>query len=217
MASLGVLAPSSAAASVPMAQPVAASPGAAKRTIDITVGVVSLIVCIPIFIVCAIVIRLASGGPILFTQTRVGKDGVLFKMYKFRTMRNNCERNGAVWASDNDPRVVPACRWMRFSHIDELPQLINVIKGQMALVGPRPEREEIMGDLEQLYPNVRERLEVRPGITGLAQIRWGYDTTAGRFHRKLQADLEYIRNRDWRLDAKIVLRTFPKFFDRSAK
>ena len=180
-------------------------------------GILALILSLPLMALCAVVIKLSSQGPVLFTQTRVGEGGRLFKMYKLRTMRNNCERNGAVWASDNDPRVVHSCRWMRFSHIDELPQLINVIKGDMALIGPRPEREEILSDLEEFYPNVRQRLKVLPGITGLAQIRWGYDTTPARFRRKLQADLEYIRSRSWRLNASILLRTFPKFFDRSAK
>ena len=218
MATLDVLAPSSAAvADAALAQAPTASVARLWRPAEVVVGVIALVLTFPLMAVCAVFIKLASRGPVVFTQTRIGKGSKPFKMYKLRTMRNNCERNGAVWASDDDPRVVHSCRWMRLSHIDELPQLINVIKGDMALIGPRPEREEILTDLEELYPNVRQRLKVLPGITGLAQIRWGYDTTPARFRRKLQADLEYIRSRSWRLNASIILRTFPKFFDRSAK
>jgi lipopolysaccharide/colanic/teichoic acid biosynthesis glycosyltransferase len=218
MATLDVLTPSGAAIAEPSLAQTAAVPVARLwRPVELVIGVVGLFLSLPLMAFCAVLIKLSSRGPVLFTQTRIGKGGKPFKMYKLRTMRNNCERNGAVWASDDDPRVVRSCRWMRFSHIDELPQLINVIKGDMAVIGPRPEREAILADLEELYPNVRQRLKVLPGITGLAQIRWGYDTTPARFRRKLQADLEYILGRSWRLNASILLRTFPKFFDRSAK
>jgi len=187
------------------------------RAVEIVISSVALLLALPLLLVCAIIVKVSSRGPVIFTQTRVGKDGKTFKMYKLRTMRDNCERNGAVWASDDDPRVIKSCRWMRRSHVDELPQLINILRGQMALVGPRPEREDILTDLEPLYPNIRSRLAVRPGLTGLAQIRWGYDTTPARFRRKLSADLEYIRNRSLSLNLRIIAGTFPKFFDNSAK
>lgn len=188
-----------------------------RRVVETVLGATALILLLPALLICAAIIKLSSKGPVVFTQTRVGKDGKPFKMYKLRTMGDNCERNGAVWASNDDPRVVRACRWMRLSHIDELPQLVNVIKGEMALVGPRPERGDILDDLEKYYPNVRQRLKILPGITGLSQIHWGYDTTPARFRHKLRTDLEYIHNRTWRMDLRIVARTLPKFFDRHSK
>jgi lipopolysaccharide/colanic/teichoic acid biosynthesis glycosyltransferase len=189
----------------------------AIRAMEILIASVALLLSLPLLLVCAIIVKVSSRGPVIFTQTRVGKDGQSFRMFKLRTMRDNCERNGAVWASDEDPRVVRSCHWMRRSHVDELPQLVNILFGQMALVGPRPEREDILVDLESLYPNIRSRLAVRPGLTGLAQIRWGYDTTPARFRRKLSADLEYIRNRSLSLNLRIIAGTFPKFFDGSSK
>ena len=123
---------------------------------------------------------------------------------------------GPVWAKDNDPRVVPACRWMRHSHIDELPQLINVIKGEMSLIGPRPERPEIIMKLEKHLPNIRQRLSVAAGITGLAQIRNGYDETLDSARRKLSADLEYIENRTLGMEFKILAVTLTKFYDKKA-
>jgi lipopolysaccharide/colanic/teichoic acid biosynthesis glycosyltransferase len=105
---------------------------------------------------------------------------------------------------------------MRGSHVDELPQLINVIKGQMSLVGPRPERQEILTELEKTYPDIRKRLAVRPGITGLAQVRNGYDTTVEAFRAKLEADLEYIERRNWSMELRIMAATMGKFRDRAA-
>jgi len=122
-----------------------------------------------------------------------------------------------VWAAENDDRVMPRCRWMRRSHVDELPQLFNVIKGEMSLVGPRPERPDIMNKLKRAYPLACLRLAVRPGITGLAQIRNGYDTGPESFRRKLQADLEYIAGRRWSMELSILVRTLTKLNDRSAR
>jgi lipopolysaccharide/colanic/teichoic acid biosynthesis glycosyltransferase len=189
----------------------------AKEVADIVFGFVALVLCFPVLAMCALVIRLSSGGPVLYRQQRVGKDGRLFMMYKFRTMYTDAElATGAVWAARGDSRVVPACRWMRRSHVDELPQLINVIKGQMSLVGPRPERHEILVELEKTYPDVRKRLAVRPGITGLAQVRNGYDTTVEAFRAKLEADLEYIERRNWSMEFRIMAATVGKFHDRAA-
>jgi len=190
---------------------------AAKEVMDVVLGFVAAVIAFPVLVVCAVLIKLSSKGPILFTQLRVGKDGTIFKMYKLRTMRSDAEvGTGAVWAQKGDPRIVPLCRWMRRSHVDELPQLFNVVKGEMSLVGPRPERPEILAELEKSYPEVRERLAVRPGITGLAQIRNGYDTTVTAFRGKLLADLEYISHRKWSLELGIIARTFGKLRDRDS-
>lgn len=120
----------------------------AKRATDIVLGFVALVLALPILVASAVIIKLSSKGPILYVQIRSGKDGKPFRMWKLRTMRTDAEKHtGAVWAVDDDPRVVKGCRWMRGSHVDELPQLFNVIVGQMSLVGPRPERPEILAGL----------------------------------------------------------------------
>jgi lipopolysaccharide/colanic/teichoic acid biosynthesis glycosyltransferase len=138
-------------------------------------------------------------------------------MYKMRTMYTDAESaTGAVWASQGDLRIVPGCRWMRRSHVDELPQLINVVRGDMSLVGPRPERWKILSELERVYPDIRKRLAVRPGITGLAQVRNGYDTTIEAFRSKLEADLEYIERRTWSMEFRILAATVGKLNDRAA-
>ena len=189
----------------------------AKEVLDIILGTVAFLVTLPLFVFCLLLIKLTSRGPVFFTQVREGQDGRLFTMYKFRTMRADAEIDtGATWAEENDPRIVKACRWMRISHVDELPQILNVIKGEMSLVGPRPERPEILDRLERTYPDVRRRLTVRPGITGLAQIRNGYDSTVEGFGKKLSSDLEYIENRGWFGEIRILLATFGKFYDRQA-
>jgi len=190
----------------------------AKEVADVILGFLALLAALPLLAFCALVIKLSSRGPVFYTQVRVGLQGQLFRMYKLRTMYVDAEAaHGARWAAKDDPRVVPICRWMRRSHVDELPQLINVIKGEMSLVGPRPERPEILADLEKAYPEVHRRLEVRPGITGLAQVRSGYDTTIEAFRRKLQADLEYIERRRWGTELRILAATLGKFNDKTAR
>jgi lipopolysaccharide/colanic/teichoic acid biosynthesis glycosyltransferase len=189
----------------------------AKEVVDIALGFFLFVLCLPLLAVCVLIIRLSGRGPVFFTQVRMGKGGKPFKMYKLRTMYANAEvASGAVWARKGDPRVMPACRWMRVSHVDELPQLINVIKGDMSLVGPRPERPEILTELEKAYPQVRMRLAVRPGITGLAQVRNGYDTSIEAFRHKLRADLEYIERRNWSMELRILAATVGKLNDRGA-
>lgn len=189
----------------------------AKEVMDILAGAMFLILAAPVIVVCVALIKLTSKGPAFYTQMRVGKNGKLFRIYKLRTMYCGAEGGGgAMWARRGDNRVIPVCRWMRRSHVDELPQLVNVIKGEMSLVGPRPERPEIMAQLKQHYPEVEKRLTVRPGITGLAQVRCGYDTDIDKFRNKLMADLEYIDNRRWSMELSILVRTFPKFNDKTA-
>ena len=190
----------------------------AKEVTDVILAAILLVTLSPIIAVCGAIIKLSSRGPVFYSQWRVGKDGELFRIFKLRTMYMNCEKvSGVVWARRGDPRVVPACRWMRRAHLDELPQLVNVIKGDMSLVGPRPERPEIMSQLKRRYPEVTRRLSVRPGITGLAQVRNGYDTDIESFRAKLASDLEYIAKRRWMLEISIMMRTVTKLYDRAAR
>ncbi len=188
-----------------------------KRLADLVLGMVASVLCLPLLVVCIILIKISNRGAGIYSQTRVGKGGKLFKMYKLRTMVRNAESStGPVWASADDPRVLPVCRWMRRSHIDELPQLLNVLKGEMSLIGPRPERPEILNTLEESYPDINRRLAVRPGITGLAQVRNGYDLTVQGVKHKLDADLEYITNRSRGMEIVIFVATLPKFYDKAA-
>jgi lipopolysaccharide/colanic/teichoic acid biosynthesis glycosyltransferase len=189
----------------------------AKEVVDIVLGFILLVFCLPILAACAFLVKVSSRGPVFYKQIRAGRDGKPFVMYKLRSMYIDAEEaTGAVWAQRGDPRVVPACRWMRRSHADELPQLINVIRGDMSLIGPRPERAEIMQELEKAYPEVRRRLAVRPGITGLAQITNGYDTSVEAFRNKLKKDLEYIERRNWTMELRILAATVTKLNDRTA-
>ncbi len=188
-----------------------------KRILDLVIGTIALILFSPVLFVCCLIIKFVSNGSCIYTQVRVGKDGKLFRMYKLRTMIDNAEaETGPVWARDDDPRVLRGCRWMRRCHIDELPQLINVLKGEMSLVGPRPERPEILEELKETFPYIERRLSVLPGITGLAQIRNGYDKTIEHVKRKLEADFEYIATRKLSTEILILLATIPKFYDKSA-
>lgn len=189
-----------------------------KRATDIIIGSIAFIVFLPLMIICAIIVKTSSHGELIYCQTRIGKFGKPFKMYKLRTMRNDAElASGAVWAAENDPRVIKQCRWMRLSHIDELPQLVNVIKGEMSLVGPRPERLEILLNIEiKDRMKIVKRQHVRPGITGLAQIRSGYTQNTSSFLRKLNYDIIYIKKQSFLFDLWLIWKTFPKFRDHRA-
>jgi len=180
-----------------------------KDAFDVTVSILLLLAALPVMAICAAIIKLSDPrGPVLFSQTRVGLGGRRFRMYKLRTMYTDAEKDtGAVWATDDDPRVIPLCRFMRLSHLDELPQLYNILRGDMSLVGPRPERPEIIRELMMHIPNYMNRLEVKPGLTGLAQIENGYDSDIDSVRRKVAWDLEYVRTRGWATDLKILGRT----------
>ena len=172
------------------------------------IALIGVLVGLPILALVAVAIKLSSRGPILFRQTRVGWQGRHFTLYKFRSMRENAEaETGAVWASKNDPRVTPVGRWLRRLRLDELPQLINVLRGDMSIVGPRPERPEFVAVLSKQIPFFRQRLCVRPGITGWAQINHKYGDTMEDAARKLEYDLYYIKHLSPSLDAYIVLQT----------
>ena len=179
----------------------------AKRVIDTVSAAVLLIVTSPLLLATAIAVKLDSPGSALFRQTRVGLNDKEFTLYKFRSMRNDAEKNGAVWAQENDPRVTRVGKWLRLLRIDELPQLFNVLKGDMSLIGPRPERPEFVHELEEQLPYYYIRHLVRPGITGWAQVNYPYGATVEDALRKLEYELYYVKNMSVFLEAKIVLKT----------
>lgn len=188
-----------------------------KRALDIVVASAVLVLTAPLLLACIVWIRHCDGGPAIYRQWRVGRGGWLFVIYKLRTMRIDAESNGrARLASSGDPRVLPGCSWMRKSHVDELPQLWNILRGQMSLVGPRPERPEILEELRGSIPRIDLRLADRPGLTGLAQVRNGYANDLAGARRKLALDLRYLRSRGILPEIKLLLATVPKIWDRSA-
>ena len=176
-----------------------------KRAVDITGSLAGLLVFAPLLLGCGVWIYLMDGRPIFYHQWRVGRDGWLYRILKLRTMGNDAERHGARFAQSDDPRVLPGCRWMRRSHVDELPQLLNILAGQMSLVGPRPERPEMLSALAEQVPEVELRLAGQPGLTGLAQLRNGYTNDVDGARRKLAYDLEYLRKRSVVGDIKLIL------------
>lgn len=180
-----------------------------KRTVDIIVSLMILLVGLPLWILIAAAIKITSKGPVFYRQQRVGKNGRVFKMLKFRSMVTDAEREtGPQWARRNDPRVTRVGRILRRLHLDEAPQFINVLKGDMSLVGPRPERPYFVEKLSQQIPLYHRRHKVRPGITGWAQIKHTYDQSIDDVRTKLKYDFYYIENMSWRLDLKILLLTF---------
>lgn len=204
-----------------------------RRVADVTVAVLGLLVCAPLMALIAVAIKLDSDGPVFYAQARVGENrrrvqspmrwlanvirldhrranqhGQIFRMVKFRTMRTDAEASsGAVWAQENDPRVTRVGRFLRKSRLDEIPQLWNVLCGDMSLVGPRPERPEFVRQFVVAIPGYADRHWVKPGITGLSQVRQGYDRNLDDVRRKLDNDLEYIARRSPWLDLQICWRT----------
>ena len=180
-----------------------------KRTLDVAASLIGMILAAPAMALVAVAVRLTSPGPVLYHQTRVGLNGHLFTVHKFRTMRLDAEAaTGPVWASKaGDPRVTPIGRFLRRTRLDELPQLWNVLIGEMSFVGPRPERPEFVGELTKQIPYYRQRHFVRPGITGWAQVRYTYGASVEDALQKLQYDLYYIKNFSIPLDLFIILQT----------
>ena len=179
-----------------------------KRTIDIVVSFLVLAVGLPLWLVVALAIKLDTKGPVFYTQERVGRDEKLFKVVKFRSMREGAETSsGPVWANREDPRVTRVGRLMRRARIDEVPQFINVLDGDMSLVGPRPERPFFVEQLSKEIPLYKRRLKVRPGITGWAQVKHKYDESVDDVRKKVEYDLYYIENMSLRMDFKIFLNT----------
>jgi len=182
-----------------------------KRVFDFAIAFLGIILFSPLFLIIAILIKADSSGPVFFRQERVGKDGKIFKIWKFRTMREDAEaQTGPVWAQRDDPRITRIGHLLRKSHLDELPQLINVLKGEMSLIGPRPERPQLNEKIIQKFPQFSQRLKVKPGITGLAQVRYRYGASLKDAAKKLRYDLLYIKRQCWLLDFQIVLWTIGK-------
>ena len=180
-----------------------------KRLTDIFAALFVLVFSSPLWVLISIAIKLDTPGPVVYSQERVGKDGKIFKMHKFRSMRADAEKEtGPVWAPKHDDRVTKVGRFLRNSRLDEIPQFINVLDGDMSLVGPRPERPYFVDKLSKEIPLYHRRLKVRPGITGWAQIKQGYDRTIDDVKSKVRYDLFYIENMSFRMDIKIILYTF---------
>lgn len=179
-----------------------------KRSLDVVSTTLSLVIFAPLMGIVALAVKLDSKGPALYSQVRVGKNGKFFKIYKFRTMKNNAEKeSGPVWAQQNDPRITRLGKFLRTSHLDELPQLINVLKGEMSLVGPRPERPMFVEELKKVIPHYEQRLSAKPGITGLAQINRTYDETLQDVKQKVRYDRFYIKKMCPFLDVKVLVLT----------
>jgi exopolysaccharide biosynthesis polyprenyl glycosylphosphotransferase len=175
---------------------------------SMAIATIGAVAAAPVMLLVAALVRLTSPGPALFRQQRVGKDNRIFTLYKFRSMVRDAEaHSGAVWATRNDPRVTPVGRWLRKLRLDELPQLFNVLKGDMSMVGPRPERPEFVAELEKRIPYYRQRHCIKPGITGWAQIKHKYGDTIEDAIVKLEYDLYYIKNLAPALDAVIMFHT----------
>jgi exopolysaccharide biosynthesis polyprenyl glycosylphosphotransferase len=180
-----------------------------KRFTDVCLSSIGLLLAAPIMLIVAPLVRLTSPGPAFYSQTRVGKDGILFTIYKFRTMGVDAEAaTGAVWAkAGGDPRTTPVGAFLRRSRLDEVPQLWNVLRGDMSFVGPRPERPEFIAELTKQIPFYGQRHVVRPGLTGWAQVRHRYGATVQDSLQKLQYDLFYIKHMSSAFDLFVVFET----------
>jgi lipopolysaccharide/colanic/teichoic acid biosynthesis glycosyltransferase len=179
-----------------------------KLAIEWAAALVLIVIVSPLLAGLALLVKFSSPGPVFYSQLRLGRSGRRFRIHKLRTMIHDCEAaTGPVWSMADDPRVTRVGRWLRDTHLDELPQLLNVLRGEMSLIGPRPERPEIAGRIEQMLPGFKHRLLVRPGMTGLSQMRMPADTDLHAVHRKLAHDLHYVRRIGFALDARIFLAT----------
>jgi lipopolysaccharide/colanic/teichoic acid biosynthesis glycosyltransferase len=179
-----------------------------KTVLDYAVALVLIAVAGPLILLAGLLVKLTSRGPVFYTQTRVGRHGRPFTIFKLRTMVHDCESlTGPRWAIPGDPRVIRVGHFLRRSHLDELPQLLNVLRGEMSLIGPRPERPEFLPPLERALPNYRSRLAVRPGVTGLAQVQLEADSDLNSVRCKLAYDLHYVQHVSPWLDLRILVCT----------
>ena len=175
-----------------------------QRVLDIVLSVIGILIGIPLMIVFGILIKVEDNGPITYKQERLGKGGKKFYIYKLRSMRTDAEKFGAQWAEKDDPRITKVGKFIRKTRIDEIPQLFNILKGDMSIIGPRPERPSFTEKFNQEIPGFINRLAVKPGLTGWAQVNGGYEITP---REKLIEDIYYIKNRSILLDLKILFKT----------
>ncbi len=178
-----------------------------KRILDFVLSTIAIICLIPFYIIMAIAVKLSSKGPVFFLQDRVGLDGVSFKIIKFRTMYTDAEKQGPQLSSKNDPRITKVGRYMRKLRFDEFPQFFNVLKGEMSLVGPRPERQFYIDQIIAVEPQFLQLTKVRPGITSWGQVKYGYAENVNEMLKRMKFDLLYLKNRTLALDFKIMLYT----------
>ena len=176
-----------------------------KRAFDIVASAVALVVLFVPMVIVGILVWIESPGPVIYTQERLGKDGKPFVMYKFRSMYLDSEKNGPQWASKNDSRCTRTGKFIRVFHIDELPQLLNVLKGEMSVVGPRPEREYFYQEFEQIVPDFRVRTKVKPGLTGFSQTNGCYDLSP---EERFVYDTAYMEQRSLWVDFVCIMKTF---------
>ena len=179
-----------------------------KRMFDVILSIIGILICLPIWILISLLVKLDSKGPVLYYQSRSGKNGKLFNIIKFRSMISNAESDtGPIWAGSEDSRITKIGSFLRRFHIDETPQLINIMMGEMSIIGPRPERPYFIKKLKKTYPFYNRRLKIRPGVTGWSQINQPFDTDVKDVHQKLKYDFYYIENLSYRLDVHILFRT----------
>lgn len=180
-----------------------------QRTLDIILSLIGLIIGLPLILIFGLLIKLEDKGPMIYKQERVGKDGKVFYIYKLRSMRTDAEKFGAQWATKNDPRITKVGNFIRKTRIDELPQLFNILRGDMSIIGPRPERPSFTIEFNKDIPGFINRLAVRPGLTGWAQVNGGYEMTP---EEKLKADIYYMKHRSFFMDMNILLKTVKVVF-----
>jgi len=180
-----------------------------KRIVDFLIAAASLVIFSPLFLVCYILVKRQDGGPAIFKQERIGRFGRPFTIYKFRSMRLDAEKNGpALYQHEKDTRMTEIGKFLREHHLDELPQLWNVLKGDMAFIGPRPERKFYIDQILERDPRYVYLYQIRPGVTSYATLYNGYTDTMEKMLRRLELDLYYLENRSWWFDAKIICKTF---------
>jgi exopolysaccharide biosynthesis polyprenyl glycosylphosphotransferase len=190
---------------------------AIKRFLDILFSMIAIILLLPVYLILAVAVKLSSPGPIFFTQERVGLNGKPFKIIKYRTMFVNSEKNGPQLSSSNDPRITPIGRFLRKTRLDEFPQFLNVLLGDMSLVGPRPERQFYIDQIVEIEPQYLHLNKVRPGITSWGQVKYGYAENVDQMLQRMKFDLLYMKNRTLALDFKIMLYTVLIIFKGSGK
>ena len=175
-----------------------------KRAFEIVFSIALLLFTLPVLVLTMIAIKLESPGPVFYKQERVGLNGKRFNIIKLRSMRSDAEKNGPQWAAKDDPRVTRVGKFIRKTRIDELPQLINILRGDMSLIGPRPERPVFTEKFDKEIPGFKKRLLVKPGLTGWAQVNGGYEMTPAE---KFELDMFYIQNQSFKMDMQILFRT----------